>query len=327
MIRPPEMQIDLPVTIHNGVTSTTSKVWDILKASHDGDPERVRRFVNECPELAYAQYNYTPPVHFAVREGHADLVRYLLDIGALDPTYITYPFKDTLLTVAQDRDYHEIAALLRDYLNDPARCRYRGDNGEIHYNRPALKKEFEDAVDKEDLDKTRQLLETHPDIIHDETYFWGEGILMMPAKDGNIPLLELLMRYGARVPALSKWARFYYFKHYPVAQFLMENGMDANHMTWHRVTLLHDMAQEGDLQKAALLLKHGAEINPLDKEYLSTPLGLAAKWGRQEMVEWLLHQNADPEKAGAPWATPLAWARKKGHSAIEQMLKGSGARN
>src|SRR5262249_5424389 len=138
-------------------------------------------------------------------------------------------------------------------------------------------------------------------------------------------MLELLIRHGARVPDISKWGRYYYFKHYDIAAFLMDNGMNPNHMNWHHVTLLHDMAQEGDIAKARLLLDHGADINAVDEEYRSTPLGLAARWGRREMVAFLLERGADPGKSGAPWATPLAWAIKKGHPDIEADLRQAGA--
>ena len=39
------------------------------------------------------------------------------------------------------------------------------------------------------------------------------------------------------------------------------------------------------------------------------------------MVDLLLSRGADPQKAGAPWATPLEWARKKGHSEIARLLQ------
>ena len=86
------------------------------------------------------------------------------------------------------------------------------------------------------------------------------------------------------------------------------------------------MAQKGDIKKAELLLKYGADIDPVEEEYRSTPLGMAARWGNVEMVNYLLAKGADINKAGAAWATPLAWAKKKGHAEIEKVLMGAGAR-
>jgi hypothetical protein len=39
----------------------------------------------------------------------------------------------------------------------------------------------------------------------------------------------------------------------------------------------------------------------------------------------LLERGADPNRSGASWSTPLAWARKKGHAEIEADLLRSGA--
>jgi ankyrin repeat protein len=133
-------------------------------------------------------------------------------------------------------------------------------------------------------------------------------------------MLELLMSYGASVPKMSKWGRAYYFKHYEIAKFLLSKGMDPNHMTWHHVTLLHDMAQEGNILKAKLLIEGGAYIDPIEEEYQSTPLGLAARWGHTDMVTYLLDQGADANKSGATLSTPLSWAQKKGYEAIEDIL-------
>jgi ankyrin repeat protein len=100
----------------------------------------------------------------------------------------------------------------------------------------------------------------------------------------------------------------------------MQIGMNPNHMNRLRITLLHEMAFRDELPKARLLLDHGAEINAIDDEYQSTPLGYAAHFGRPEVVAFLLERGADRNKSGAPWATPLAWARKKGHAEIESDL-------
>ena len=320
MIQPGELKQELPIKLANGVISTTTKVWEILVASKKGNIENVKRLVAECPELIYAQYNYTPPIHFAVREGHIDLVRYLLDNGAHDPNYKIYPFQDTLMTVANDRGFYEITLLLEHYAKDPARQKYKGDNGEIIYNRSEIQLEFQEAVDKGSLARTEKILREHPELAKDKTYFWGEGILVFAAKENNRKMIDLLMSYGASVPAIIKWGQFYYFERPDGATYMMEKGMDPNTMSWHHVTLLHDMAQKGAIDRAELLIRHGASIDPIDEEYQSTPLGMAARWGHVEMVEYLLSKGADPEKSGASWATPLAWARKKGHASVEKIL-------
>jgi len=73
------------------------------------------------------------------------------------------------------------------------------------------------------------------------------------------------------------------------------------------------------------LLKHGADVNAIEEEYRSTPLGMAARWGHGEMVELLLRHGADPNRSGAPWSTPLAWSKKKEHKANEKILRKAGA--
>lgn len=326
MLQPNELKSNLPVTLSNGVMSTTAKVWEVLLASNDGDIDTVKKLAADCPALLYAQYNYTPPIHFAVREGHADLVKYLLANGAHDPGYKIYPFLDTLQTLAQDRGYDAIAGLLNEYANEPALQKFRGDNGKIHFDRSALENEFEQAVGEGNLQKASGILKQHPGFAKDETYFWGEGILTFAVKENDRPMIDLLTSYGAKVPDVLKWTQFYYFEHDEGAAYILEKGMNPNTMSWQRVTILHDMAQKGNLYKAALLIKHGAYINAIDGEYRSTPLGMAARWGQVEMAAYLLGQGADPGKAGAPWSTPLAWAKKKGHAAIERMLRDGGAR-
>ncbi len=325
MIQPAEMRKALPIALHGGVSSTTTEVWQTLCASRDGDLERVKGLCASRPQLNTCQYNYTPPLHFAVREGHLPLVRELVERGALDPTYTTHPFRDSLVTMANDRGHHQIAALLADCLGNPAMTHKKGDTGVIDYGMDDTQRRFEKAVHANDLREAERLLKDRSELARDETSSWGEGVLAIPASRGWREMIELLMRYGARVPDVSKWAPEYYFKHYDIAAFLLANGMNPNHMSWQHITLLHDMAQRGNIPKARLLLDHGAATNPVDEEYRSTPLGLAARWGHRKMVAFLLERGADPEKAGAPWGTPLAWARKKGFSEIANDLSLGGS--
>jgi ankyrin repeat protein len=231
---------------------------------------------------------------------------------------------DTLQTIADDRGYYEIVVLLNEYAADTSLHRFKGDNGKIDFNRTDIQQEFEKAVEDEDLAKTEKILRHHPGFAKDETYFWGEGILTFAAKENNRAMIDLLMKFGARIPAILKWTQFYYFEHDDGAAYMMQKGMSPDTMSWHHVTILHDMAQKGNIPKAELLIKYGAGINPIDEEYQSTPLGMAARWGHTEMVKYLLKQGADPRKAGASWATPLAWAKKKEHADIEEILVNAG---
>lgn len=539
MIKPIEFREDKSITLPNGETSTTAAVWAMLTASRNGDLDQIKQLLSKSLGLVTCEYNYTPPLHFAVREGHADVTRFLLECGADAATYKTYPFGDSLLTMARDRNYDEVAEILLQFLSRrapvvegledffkgvrsgdygrvkdelkrnptlataanetgdtalhnategnqlevmlalldsgadpdaqrangirPINCalRLRGVTpkrtkeladtlltrgadyniyiaavlGDLAYVADSLARDpglanFEDsshahplsaaarrndlemvrlllshganpslpeagaplgeplwiavyqrqhemarlllehgansntapessgsallqargdeeltrlllqygakddsgdmnelrlAIGDNDLVKIEELLKQHPDLARDETACWSEGILSGPASRNDLDKIELLFCYGARVPDVSKWGRYYYFKHYEAAQFLLERGMNPNHMNWHHVTLLHDMAQEGDIAKAKLLLDHGADINAVDEEYRSTPIGLASRWNNREMVRLLLDRGADPNKSGAAWATPVAWARKRNCREIESDLLAAGA--
>jgi len=323
MIQPAEMQRTRPMKLHGGVVSTTTKVWEMLCAACDGDVARVTQLISEQPELSTCQYNYTPPLHFAVREGRLPVVRALVDQGALDPNYKSYPFGDSFLTMARDRDHAEVVSFLEESLSNPSLTRKWPETGDIDYGQDEEKKNFDKVLHEDNLQEVERMLRDRPELALNEMSSWAEGVLMMPSRSGNRAMLELLIRFGAGVPNFSKWGRFYYFKHDNIAAFLLTNGMNPQHMNWLRVTLLHDMAQSGDIPKARLLLDHGADIDAIDDEYRSTPLGIAARWDRLNMVKFLLEQGADPNRAGASWATPLAWAEKKGHSAVVDNLRGN----
>lgn len=324
MLTPVEVERPLPMTLHGGASATTTEVWAMLSACRAGDLAQARELMARRPELATCQYNYTPPLHFAVREGHVELVRELVERRAYDPGYKSYPFGDTLLTIARDRGYAEIAEVLESAVRRGLAHKWP-DTGEIDYEQDDEQLRFDSAVHEGRRKDAERLLAARPDLALNELSSWAEGVLMMPAKKRDRALLELLLLHGARVPDMSKWGRFYYFKHDDFAAFLLERGMNVRHRTWHEVTLLHDMAQSGDVAKARLLLDRGAELDVLEDEYRSTPLGLAARWGKKAIVELLLERGANPSVGGAAWSTPLAWARKKGHLEIERLLLAAGA--
>lgn len=51
-------------------TWRSEDVWAVLNAARDGDVAALRALLTRDPTLVRAEYWYTPPLHFAVREGH-----------------------------------------------------------------------------------------------------------------------------------------------------------------------------------------------------------------------------------------------------------------
>ena len=100
MIKPPELESD-----------RGRDVWDTITAAAAGDTATLRRLIERDRNLSRAEYFYAPPILFAVREGHAEAVRILLDAGAAEAEWNGCDL-DGLIEIARDRSYEEIARLL-----------------------------------------------------------------------------------------------------------------------------------------------------------------------------------------------------------------------
>jgi ankyrin repeat protein len=93
-------------------------------------------------------------------------------------------------------------------------------------------------------------------------------------------------------------------------------------------TLLHGIVTMGDhvtpeerTAFAEAAIDAGAPLDARDELLKSTPIGWACRWGREELVRLFLERGADPVEADAePWARPMAWAQKKGHTRIVALL-------
>src|SRR5688500_13325105 len=115
LTRPAELRGSRPYTLPDGAVVTTEDVYQIFVAARGGDLAGVKSLIARAPGLALVEYNYTPPIHFAVREGHLPIVELLIERGA-DLAYRSYPFADSLLMMAEDREHEHVAALLRRQL-------------------------------------------------------------------------------------------------------------------------------------------------------------------------------------------------------------------
>jgi ankyrin repeat protein len=109
MIQPPELASEAPF---GPWSSRGCDVWDAICAAEAGDAEALRRLLARDPNLYRSGYWYTTPIHFAVREGHEEAVRVLLEAGA-DPAAVELG-SDSLITIARDRGHEAVARLLEE---------------------------------------------------------------------------------------------------------------------------------------------------------------------------------------------------------------------
>src|SRR5436190_12700691 len=93
--------------------------WDTMVAALAGDVAALRSLLTRNPRLARAEYWYTPAIHFAVRGGHANAVRLLLDVGA-DPERNGLNDRD-LIGMARERGHEAVAQMLEQARRDRGR--------------------------------------------------------------------------------------------------------------------------------------------------------------------------------------------------------------
>jgi ankyrin repeat protein len=135
-------------------------IRELAEAIKAGDVERAAGMLRKRPELAemdMAEDDERQALHVAVLYRQPEIVRLLMQHGA-DARKGIYPHRDatTALTLATERDFPEIVAILRDEERRSARTLQR-DN-----SRPPIPESFEEILRRRDQDEMIRQLEAQP---------------------------------------------------------------------------------------------------------------------------------------------------------------------
>lgn len=284
----------------------------------------------EVGDADQIEFSWGMPLYACARTGKHEMAKMLLERGA-DPNAAVYASGTPLSEAYGQRDERMIA-LLESY------------GGQSNASMAGLYR-------RKDL--AEKLLAKHGDAkLPDDGFSSGtvaEQLLGAAARGGDPQILRMGME---RVDIPEGDRRWHELLRAPLGFWNHWTGPWC-HLEWDRNTylecfrlilarsgppnvrmrygmaILHEIVTMGDHVRpeervafATAALDAGAELNVRDNVLKSTPLGWAARWGREELVPLFLQRGADPTEPDAePWATPLAWAEKKKFPAIVRLLR------
>jgi ankyrin repeat protein len=267
-------------------------LWDTITAAAAGDTPTLQRLLERDPGLSQAEYWYTQPIHFAVREGHLDAVQILLESGA-DPEWNGY-HDGSLIEMARDRGHERIAQLLEEARNRRGRVAPAGDHP-IHV-----------AAQANDIEGVRKFLDDDSNLL--ERGDRSGGTPLHRAVLGSARrVIEHLLDRGANIHAVHSVAR------------------GGSHGWWALDLQAIDLAIWGsnicaapkrDFETARLLVARGAAYD----------LTIAAALGDVQRVTALLDEDPSRIREKRPnGKRPLSAAVEFGHEALARVLLARGA--
>ena len=151
--------------------------WELIGAAIRNDADALREHLSRDPNSARLQFWYTPPLHFAVREGNLDATRVLWEAYAHDEV-------SDLIVMADDRGHTAVA----DYLRKAVGASVASDLP-LH-----------EAVKARDHEKIQRLLEDS-DGIASQRDAEGRTALHVAVAEGDEKAVQVLLESNIEVDA------------------------------------------------------------------------------------------------------------------------------
>ena len=282
-------------TLHYAVVCGLHTIVKFLVIRHAEDLH------SQCFHDAFA------PLHLAVRGGHEDIARVLLEHGA-DITSQTNE-RWTPLHIASQWGYEQVTSLLLEHGAD-ATAQTNDGSTPLHL-----------AVREGREDVARILLKHGADVASQTND--GSTPLHLASQEG---VASLLLEHGADATARTDDGStpLHLASQEEVISLLLEHGAGATAQTNDGSTPLHLAAREGHEEVARVLLEHGVDTSPQTNDG-STPLHIASQLGYEDIVFLLLAYGAYASPRTNDGSTPLHLALEKGYGQIAYLLLEHGA--
>jgi ankyrin repeat protein len=267
--------------------------WALFEACARGDTAKAKALLAKDRRLVNTQFWYQFPIHMAVRAGHAEIVKLLLDRGA-DPgqSRFTYNSWDKVLLCAKERGHRRIETLLE-----------RTMQSRFHYA-PGFEV-LKEAIIARDARRITAVLRRQPSLARASDAL-GNNALHWSVITRQLGLLERFVELDTPIDAQRADGQT------PV--LLAANGATDY---WHRATRgrSHPSLRNTSVMVGSLLA--------LGARYT---ISVAAAVGDQERVEQCLRKDGGlATQLDSARVSPLSRAAREGHLHIVRLLLDHGA--
>ena len=272
------------------------------------------------------------PLHLAAQNGHQHIAEFLLQHGS-QVNAKTVPWQETPLHLAAQNGHKQLADVLLQHGSDVNAKSFPWQETSLHLATENGHTQTAEVLIQHGSDvNSRDVLEQTP--LHQAALHGHERLaevlvgngsdvncglltpLHLAAQSGHRDISKYLSQHGSDVNARSvPWQNPGLLCHWP---FLSQCGhrLRFHHPVPQKSTPLHLAAKSGHNHVVEKFIRHGGNINAMDKSGQS-PFDLAAQHGHKQTVEGLLQHGGD---VSSGWKTPLHLAAHSGLKQISGLL-------